>query len=651
MSRNRIRVFALLLLVVGAVTGESAWARSLWWPAIDVNAQLDAKGRLHVEERQTIEFDGAWNGGERVFDIRNGQEFRLLGITRTDPLTGAETPLTGGNLTAVDQFRWFDGTTVRWRARLPSDPPFQQQRIVYTLSYRIGNVLQATADGYRLAHDFAFANRQDRIGELNVSLELDPVWQSEHGNRIARSTRNLPPGRGAVLTLDLRYAGEEAGRKQVLAIPAPAGPELVAGVFGLAALLILWLRFRFRRHERDRGREHTTQLADGLDAADVERLLSDLAPEEAGALWDRKVGAPEVAAVLARLVAEGKLASEVQPGKGFFKKSVLQLKRRVDFADFDGYDRSLVRKLFFNNRRNTDTDAIRDHYKKAKTGFSPASLIRPRINQRLEKMGFARSVGKPSAKTSLWLWALIGIALVLEYQSRGQPALAQLAMLPMGLLMPWIFGLWAAYWYQGRVDHAGWKAGLFQLFIGLVFLAFGVSAWLGAGGEPWLPELTHGFWGLLAAALVPVVIANHLFNIARTRESAATVKRRQQLNALREQFRAELSREQPQLQDEWFPYLLALGLEREVDSWFREFGATSQAMLLPATTGRSGGGTPSWTGGGGSFGGAGATATWAGAAQGLAAGVSAPSSGGSGGGGGGFSGGGGSSGGGGGGGW
>ena len=179
---------------------------------------------------------------------------------------------------------------------------------------------------------------------------------------------------------------------------------------------------------------------------------------------------------------------------------------------------------------------------------------------------------------------------------------------------------------------------------------FAAVTWLGAGGQPYLADLAHGFWGLLAAALVPVVIANHLFNIARTREGAPTVKRRQQLYALREQFRAELSREQPQLRDEWFPYLLALGLEDEVDDWFREFGESSDFLHVPTSTRRSGG-SPPWTGGGGSFGGAGATASWAGAAQGLASGVSAPSSGGSGGGGGGFSGGGGSSGGGGGGGW
>jgi hypothetical protein len=33
---------------------------------------LDAEGALHVEETQTIIFNGDWNGGERRFDIRDG---------------------------------------------------------------------------------------------------------------------------------------------------------------------------------------------------------------------------------------------------------------------------------------------------------------------------------------------------------------------------------------------------------------------------------------------------------------------------------------------------------------------------------------------------------------------------------------------------
>ena len=56
-----------------------------------------------------------------------------------------------------------------------------------------------------------------------------------------------------------------------------------------------------------------------------ENLLSWKA-EEAGAAWDDRVEAPEVAALLARLVTEGKIASRVESKSGFLsKKQVLHL--------------------------------------------------------------------------------------------------------------------------------------------------------------------------------------------------------------------------------------------------------------------------------------------------------------------------------------
>jgi hypothetical protein len=147
-----------------------------------------------------------------------------------------------------------------------------------------------------------------------------------------------------------------------------------------------------------------------------------------------------------------------------------------------------------------------------------------------------------------------------------------------------------------------------------------------------------------------VAALNSLLNNARSRETAETIRRRQALAAIRHWFRRELGRPAPALRDEWFPYLLAFGLNADVDRWFRSFGSASGAAgtftgSSPSSFGGTGG-SGGWTGGGGAFGGAGATSTWAAAATGLAAGVSAPNSSGSGGGGGG-----GSSGGGGGGGW
>jgi len=54
------RLFLFLALVLTAATAQS---KSLYWPAITVDAQLDKNGILHVSETQTYIFNGDWNGG------------------------------------------------------------------------------------------------------------------------------------------------------------------------------------------------------------------------------------------------------------------------------------------------------------------------------------------------------------------------------------------------------------------------------------------------------------------------------------------------------------------------------------------------------------------------------------------------------------
>jgi uncharacterized membrane protein YgcG len=150
-----------------------------------------------------------------------------------------------------------------------------------------------------------------------------------------------------------------------------------------------------------------------------------------------------------------------------------------------------------------------------------------------------------------------------------------------------------------------------------------------------------------------IAVVNSIANIARSRQSAERIAIRQQLAAAREFFRRELRKGNPELRDEWFPYLIAFGLGPHIDKWFRSFGGAidssssfSHATSSAGSYSSSSSGSSGWTGfgGGGGFAGAGASAAFATAVGGMAASVSAPSSsssGGSSGGGGGSSGGGG----------
>jgi len=162
--------------------------------------------------------------------------------------------------------------------------------------------------------------------------------------------------------------------------------------------------------------------------------------------------------------------------------------------------------------------------------------------------------------------------------------------------------------------------------------------------------LPVGIAVLIGLTMLLIAAFNSVLHAASSRENASQILFRKNFAAAREYFQSQLATSNPELQDVWYPYLLAFGLGESVDRWFQSYGGTG--VYTSHSTGSAGsfsggGGSQPWTGGGGAFGGAGASASWAAVAGTMAAGVAAPSSSGSGGGGGGGS----SSGGGGGGGW
>jgi uncharacterized membrane protein YgcG len=452
-----------------------------------------------------------------------------------------------------------------------------------------------------------------------------------------------------VVTADLRYQGSGAPAAAVRGMP----PGPVALLFAAVLAVAIGLGLVFLRREAARGRFGRPEIPERPDEEWLRQNVFDLTPEEVGTLWDGKVGPPEVAAVLARLVAEGKLASEVRTVRtlGLLERSVLHLTRKADRAELYGYEKKLLDQLFFDRTDETDTDRVRKHYKS--TGFDPAGLIAPGIKGRLQNHpGLGGRTVPPPRRATLALLAA-GLALL------GAEALTHAGgwLLPFvslfGLVFLYLPGLFAAIAFRGRIERLFLGAAGFLLpMIGLV----AASALVAAGR---LRFLLPGLLGVLALAALDLAAVRSLFHNAQTRESASRIQKRKLLAAARRHLARELRRPAPALTDAWFPYLLAFGLGGEVDRWFRAFGgaaaiggstgSTGSFGSTGSTGGSTGGfGGGSWTGGGGAFGGGGASASWAAAASGMASGVSAPSSGGSGGGGGG---GGGSSGGGGGGGW
>jgi len=575
--------------------------RRLHWDALDVEARLDADGVLHVTETHTMVFTGDWNGGERIFDVRPRQDVFSVTIGRLDPVTRESIPMRRDDrLDDVDDAGWPDGRTLRWRSRLASDPPFANERLMYVIGYRTSGILRYENDRYLLDHDFAFPNREGRIEKFSLHLTLDPAWQPMKRVEERYAAGPLRPGRSFIVKLPLRYTG---GGTPV-AIDTRRSPEIrggVAAIFAIFALAVsgLFIReFRLGRFEPvSRERVDAQWIADNIIV---------LPAEVVGAAWDGNIGPPEVVALIARLVQEGKLSSET-------RGSSMMLTLNVDRASLKGHELALVNALFFDGRTVTSTDMVRQHY--ASTGFDPAGTIAPelkaRVNEVLPPAKQPRRWRQPSA-----ILFLCALSLLVYVLARGSTEAGAVFMLPIAALVA-LIGKAPGRSFRRRIDWGVTEAVACLIPALLIVAAAAAFLWFGA------PDLE------LAAETIAVFVAMTAWAVhkavdgLKSREAAAAIAFRKKLAAGRQYFVHQLRQARPALQDGWYPWVLAFGLAKEADRW------SARSAAMPASEWRdtddsrdAASATPAWTGfAGGRSGGAGGGAVWAAAAAGMAAGV------------------------------
>jgi uncharacterized membrane protein YgcG len=616
-------------------TGAEAAERELHWDALEVEAHLDAAGVLDVIERHTMVFTGDWNGGERVFNLRRRQKLQFLGLERVDAKTGLSHPLHETTVpTNVDDFTWTDSRTLRWRSRLPSDPAFANTPLIYVLHYKLSEILLKGALQYVIDHDFAFPDRPGPIERLTLNLNFDPAWQPPGDFKNAYNAGPLEPGEGFVLKIPLIYSGPAAPAANDTRQP----PEIVVGVISVVAVFAL-LVVAFLVRERSLGRFAPVDPA-GIDRAWIENNILAYPAEVVGAAWDDRIGTSEVVALIARMTAEGKLESKVEGA------NLMRLSLKVSRDKLNGHERALVDGLFFAQHTETSTKEVRQHYKNS--GFDPASVITPELDREVRKV-LPPGDTRVSHRASVVLY-VTGL-LLLAWSSYTQPLLggAAVAIAMASLFLVAILQI-PGWLFRSRIDWELPVAALLLVPAAVVSLGTAAYLWYGDAGEVELPWMMIG-----ALAVLALAISNASINSLKSRQSRAAIGFRKRLARGRRFFLKELEGPRPDLNDSWYPWLLAFGLGRQVDVWSTHHTTTTSAFTSNDRTSHSSSSSSSthtgWSGGGGLSGGAGASGAWAAAAAGMAAGVASASSSSSGGGSSSSSSSGGSSGGGGGGGW
>jgi uncharacterized membrane protein YgcG len=622
-------------------------ARTLHWSALDVAAALDADGRLHVVERHAMVFDGDWNGGERRFRLRGSQRIQGIRVRRIDAATGTAVPLQPGDLDSVDHFAFTDDTTLRWRSRVPSDAPFQMATLVYELEYVLANVLRRDGAAFVLDHDFAFPDRTGVIEAFSLELTFDPAWgpPADVASPFSLRRSNLQPGASVVVTIPF----EHLGAALPTGIREPTSPLWL--LLPVSALLAFggWRLQRYLAHEQRNGRFAPLKPIATIDDAWLEENVFKHRPEKVGSLWDNRTGAPEVAAILARLVLEGKLGSRIEKRRRLMhREDVLHLTILSPRPQFNAYESALIKALFIDGN-TTDTERIRAHYGKRDQAFDPAAIIRRHLPG-------GRDVVSQDNKAALedgWTLSLVVALVAAVAFGASLAAEVRLGVTGTFVLQSFLIGFASVafglvlvtlgYTLRNNVvgprRHLQWLLALHAMYVvALLSIVRGGDGYLG--------------WPMyVALAALAAWILNLALNRAYTRVSADRIADRKNLSAARAYFAEQLTRGKPNLEDAWYPYLIAFGLGKQMDHWFGRFGPVTVATATPSTLGpshhdSSSTPSPTWSGGGGAFGGGGAAGAWSTAAGAMAAGVADSSSAGGGSGGGG-----GSSGGGGGGGW
>jgi hypothetical protein len=379
--------------------------------------------------------------------------------------------------------------------------------------------------------------------------------------------------------------------------------QLVLIVVALALIL------QFLVSEFVRGRFARMDVRPAGDPRWLEANLFTHPPEVVGAAWRGAVSASEVAATLARLTVEGKIRSHASSDA-----VDLICHLAADRDDLGGEDRVLIDTIFPGGWRETSTTSLR-HHSRGFFKLNLPTLLRPGLRRRV-----AALVGEPKMS---WPHRIVPLAsfvaaAVLLVSAAPLDAAARVAgVYSFVAILLGVPGLRVARDDRRRVDW-GFRSLAVPLAPSLVVVGF---AWTFAGNTRWAHALAAGAGDTSALfvaatqtsmACLAIALTSLFLDASRTRERAAGIAVRKRLAAARAYFAQELSVARPLLRDEWFPYVLALGLEDASRRWILLHGssALSHRETLPAATPEEG----AWSGGGRAFGG-GASVFWASAAS------------------------------------
>lgn len=579
------------------------------WQDLEVHARLDADGVLHVTEKVSLSAIGEVTTVERDFRGWIGTEIRVDRIARLDASGGEVQALSLGALDTADRYQLVDeGSTLRWSLRGGHHPPFATgtslaYRIEYTVSGGVipiwGVPRPAAAafwppffldprqraeqlwEAWRLApggwgrrylvdHDFSpFAFGAGTTAD-HASLEMafDAAWGG-----VKTLRREWRPITAAVdlrefAALDFQGTGAPRAVRRGLHAAWIGSLALLPGA-SLALWGVVFVR-RWRRRRR-------FAMAP-MDAGWIEQHLVSRDPGEIRSLLEGTAGGvfyPGATAILEGMARQGTLEVRAEAGER-------TLRLRAPRDTLTPWERAIVERLFGVEdtvdlqaaQRRADERTL-DLDGPASRAFEAAQLKGRRFNPRaiptfaLLALGVVLTLSLLSAGGFQALAAALAVGSLVYQMARpvatrcSLPAHLPLFPLVMLLVPTLLFSAALIVFFLAVPAHPCALAGLAALWLGLF------NSLLNAARPPWAEPEVETRYGL-----------------ARARDYIA----------------GQLRKPLPALKDTWLPWILALGLEDEVEAWRRRkpaegYGATdtSASTLVGCWSGGTAASpAPSW---------------------------------------------------------
>ena len=273
-----------------------------------------------------------------------------------------------------------------------------------------------------------------------------------------------------------------------------------------------------------------------------------------------------------------------------------------------GYERALIDGLFFDSRTNTSTALVKQHYRK--TGFDPADVIRAGLKAR---MAAVLPPGRMPWTVPLLATLLYcgGAALLAREWFAGRFVSNAAPLFVLGVLPLLLLARREGLRFHANVQWGPEKAlsSLLPAVPAIVVAALYLWRWADSGVIPASDGLAAG------VVMIGLSVLFAGAGAMKSTQHRAALAFRKILASGREFFIAELAKPRPALRDEWFPWILAFGLGKQMDDW-SALRASSQS-----TTGSIGRSRSSTSFGSGES--ASSSGTWTGFAGGLAWGAAA----------------------------